>query len=59
MSKIDKIYYQSKKTFKLFGIKLFEIEYNSQCLDGQGEFIQETIPNKEYFEKEFKTRKQA
>lgn len=57
MDKIDKMYYSSKKSFKLFGIKIFEIEDNTQRLDGQGEFIQESIPNKEYFEAEFRIKK--
>lgn len=57
MSEIEKTYYKSNKKFKLFGLKFFEIEYDSKCLDGKGEFIQTSIPNKEYFEKEFRMRR--
>lgn len=57
MSEIEKVYYRSNKNFKLFGIKLLEIEYNSQCLESKGKFIQTSVPNKEYFEKEFRINK--
>ena len=58
MSEVEKMYYSCKKTFKLFGIAFFEIEDNTRRFDGKGEFIQETIPNKEYFESEFRIKKE-
>lgn len=58
MSQIDKMYYSCKKQFKLFGIKIFEITDDTKRYDGKGEFVQETIPNKEYFESEFRVKKE-
>lgn len=51
---VDKTYYTSHKSFKVFGIEIFKIDYCSTCYDGEGEFISESVPNKTYFEKEFR-----
>lgn len=57
MSRTDKMYYRSEKKFKLFGITIFEVEDNTTRYDGNGEFITETLPNSEYFDKEFRINK--
>lgn len=54
MSNIDKMYYESKKEFKLFGIKIAEWTDLTTRLDGKGEFIAESsAPSVEYLEQEF------
>lgn len=57
MSKTDKMYYRSDKKIKLLGITILEIEDNTTRYDGNGEFVTETIPNSEYFDKEFRIDK--
>lgn len=54
MSEVEKQYYQSTTEYKLFGIKFFESNYTSSCYNGSGDFISSSIPNKEYFDREFR-----
>lgn len=54
MSDIDKMYYESTKEFKVFGIKIAEWTDRTTRFDGKGEFIVESpIPSTEYLEREF------
>lgn len=55
--KINKNYYNSSKEFKLFGIKVWEVNYTGVEYDGKGSFINESTPDREYFEKEFRRDK--
>ena len=57
MSRTDKMYYRSKKVVKLLGFKVFEIIEDTTRYDGNGEFVTETVPNSEYFDKEFRIDK--
>ena len=57
MSKTDKMYYRSDKKIKLLGITILEIIEDTTRYDGNGEFVTETVPNSEYFDKEFRINK--
>lgn len=57
MSDVTKSFWRKKKEYKLFGFKIFEIDENCSSYDGEGEFISESIPNKSYFEREFKVNR--
>ena len=57
MSQVTKSFWKGNREYRLLGLKVFEVTENFSSYDGDGEFITETIPNKEYFEKEFLSRR--
>ena len=59
VSKVTKSFWRKKKEYKLFGLKVFEIDENCSAYDGDGEFISESVPNKAYFEREFLSNKKG